>query len=99
MSEALTGFRPKISTKHAVADFTEIVSRALNSSLQGVAVYIDLEKAFDSVPNDILLAKLENAGIRGTARNWLATYLSDRTQVVDYNSVISPKVPISYGVV
>ena len=45
------------------------------------------------------MAKLENAGIRGTARNWLATYLSDRTQVVDYNSVISPKAPISYGVV
>ena len=32
-SDCQYGFRPKLSTTHAVADFTEIVSRPINSSM------------------------------------------------------------------
>jgi hypothetical protein len=54
-----------------------------------VGVFLDLKKAFDVVPHDILLKKLEKLGITGTALNWFTSYLSNRTQKVDINGCTS----------
>ena len=53
---------------------------------KGVAiVYTDFKKAFDSVPRNILLAKLENHGIRGKNLAWLDSFISVMTQKVVIN--------------
>jgi hypothetical protein len=54
-----------------------------------VGVFLDLKKAFDVVPHDILLKKLEKLGITGTALSWFTSYLSNRRQKVEINGCLS----------
>ncbi len=79
------GFRRKHSTNHALIELTESVRNALDKGKISYAVFIDLQKAFDTVDHEILLKKLEFYGIRGTALNWFRSYLHKRKQFVSIN--------------
>jgi hypothetical protein len=50
-------------------------------------MFIDLSKAFDLVDHRILLQKLDRMGIRGTANQWVCSYLSNRNQKVVTSTV------------
>ena len=50
------------------------------------------------VEHSILLKKLYHYGIRGTALNWLKSYLENRQQFVTINGKDSSKKAIQYGV-
>ena len=60
--------------------------------------YIDMAKAFDKVSHSKLLYKLDYYGIRGNVHNWLASYLSNRTQIIKVNKTYYNYVPITSGV-
>ena len=45
-------------------------------------VILDFSKAFDTVPHDKLLYKMERYGIQGNTLNWLLSFLKDRTMKV-----------------
>ena len=60
-------------------------------------IFIDLEKASDTLSHDILLEKLNHYGISGNANNWFKSYLSDRTQFVSINSFNSDYKTVKYG--
>ena len=64
-----SGFRAKHSTFHALSSSTESFEQTIAESMFGCDVFIDLQKAFDTVNHLILLKKLQHYGVRGTALN------------------------------
>ena len=92
------GFREKHSTLHAIIGMTETIKEAINNGMFGCGVFIDLQKAFDTVNYSILLKKLEHYGIRGVELSWLSSYLSKRKQFVSVNGSTSDYPEVSCGV-
>ena len=92
------GFREKHSTNHALFSITEKIREALDNNNFACGIFIDLQKAFDTVDHNILLQKLNHYGIRGVANNWFNSYLSNRTHFVSINGFQSKTKNISIGV-
>ena len=59
------------STTHALIDITEKIRSALDKGTFACGVYIDLQKAFDTVNHSILMGKLEYYGIQDVPKMWL----------------------------
>ena len=92
------GFCEKISTVHAIIGMTETIKEAINNGMFGCDVFIDLQKAFDTVNHSILLKKLEHYGIRGVELSWFSSYLSKRKQFVFASGSISDHLEVICGV-
>ena len=76
------GFRPKYSTNHALIDITEKIRETLDKKKVAAGVFVDFQKAFDTVNHEILIKKLDHYGIRGTLNKWFESYLKNRKQHV-----------------
>ena len=61
-------------------------------------IHLDLSKAFDKVPHNLLLTKLHCHGISGTALRWFEGYLSNRQQRVVLEGTFSDWLPVTSGV-
>ena len=59
---------------------------------------VDLQKAFDTVDHQILLAKLNHYGICGVLNDWFKSYRSNRNQYVSINGYESGLAAIDCGV-
>ena len=92
------GFRQQYSTSHALINITENIRKALDDGNIGCGVFVDLQKAFDTVDHQILLAKLNHYGIRGVSNDWFKSYLSNCNQYVSINGYESSLAAINCGV-
>ena len=92
------GFRQQYSTSHALINITENIRKALDGGNIGYRVFVDLQKAFDTVDHQILLAKLYHYGIRGVSNDCFKSYLSNRNQYVSINGFDSGLTSINHGV-
>ena len=78
-------FRQQYSTSHALINVIENVRKALDGRNIVCGVFVDLQKAFNTVYHQILLAKLGHYGICGVSNDWFTSYLSNRNQYVSTN--------------
>ena len=68
------GFRKGFSTANAIINLID--------DIESVGVFIDLQKAFDTVDHNILLEKIQHYGITGIAHQWFKSYQEKRKQFV-----------------
>ena len=64
---------------------TETINETINNGMFGCGVFIDFQKAFDTVSRSILIKKLEHYGVREVGLDWFRSYLSNRKQHVSVN--------------
>ena len=74
------GFRNDHSTFMALIILIENLLTALDNGNCAVGIYLDFQKAFDTVDHNILLDKLHWYGIRGSAHKRFCSYLLNRKQ-------------------
>lgn len=98
LSNSQFGFRPKHGPNLALIAAIDKVLQAQEKRDFIAGVFLDFSKAFDTVSHDILLRKLRRYGIRGLALDWLESYLSDRTQFVQYGGASSECESVTCGV-
>ena len=72
--------------------------KVLDDGNIGCGVSVDLQKAFDTVDHQKLLAKLNHYGIRGVSIDWFKSYLSSYHQYVSINGYESCFAAINCGV-
>ena len=77
---------------------TEAIRSALDSGSVTCGIFVDFQKAFDTVNHEILLKKLDHYGFRGAVNNWFRSYLTDRKQKVVINGFESASKPLLHGV-
>ena len=92
------GFRQKHSTNHALLSMTQEIKETIDKGNVAVGVFVDFQKAFDTVNHKILLQKLEHYGVRGLANNWFSSYLTNRQQYVTIGKSKSDTKPTLHGV-
>ena len=56
------GFRQRFSASHALINLTENIRQAFDEEYIGCGIFVDLQKAFDTVDHEILLSKLDYCG-------------------------------------
>ena len=92
------GFRHNHSTENAISQLTAAIINGFEKKKWTLGVFLDLSKAFDTIDHTILLTKLERYGIRGIALDWFKSYLSERSQYVDFKGVSSKPRSVTCGV-
>ena len=63
-----------------------------------VMTLLDYSKAFDTANHKLILAKLRALGLQDTACDWIASYLSERTQMVSTAKGVSKEITLKNGV-
>ena len=98
LSDIQFGFRPRSSTQEALQSLTNIWHSMLAKHTQIAAVFLDVKKAFDSVPHNRLIKSLHSIGIQGPLLNWFRDYLTSRSQQVVLDGKSSTTTPVTSGV-
>lgn len=98
LSNKQYGFRSKSSTLSATIDLLTTIKTSNDKRMISLGILIDLKKAFDTVSHKLLLNKLENMGLSGSALGIYQSYLSNRKQVVRVGRTISDTHDVICGI-
>ena len=75
------GFRKGFSTSSAILKFLSDIYEAKRTHMVTGCIYVDYQKAFDTINHNIIFRKLELYGFGILCINWFKSYLQGRMQV------------------
>ena len=91
------GFRPKRSTIEPISQLTTEVLNGFTRKRNTIAVLFDIEKAFDTIDTNKVLANLNNMGINGHMLTFIDNYISERTIKVRIGNTYSKTEKLETG--
>ena len=98
LSDNLCGFRKGYSTQHALLKLLENWRTHLeNKEIIGV-ILCDLSKAFDTLPHDLIIAKLDAYVFGNESLKLIYDYLNNRKQRCKVGSAFNTWMDIETGV-
>ena len=92
------GFRKNSNCEMALLTAMDFWLKAVDDGKYAGALLLDLSKAFDHVPHQLLLQELSDAGAGYGVLKWFSSYLTDRVQRVKLGEVTTNWLPVSRGV-
>ena len=92
------GFRSHHSTEHAILSIVDKIHEGIEKGMFSCGIFLDFNKAFDTVNHAILVRKFEHYKIWGIAKDWFVSYLSNREQFTSIGNTNYGELPISCGV-
>ena len=92
------GFRKFRSAEDQITHISQMIEDSFQEKKHTVAVWIDMEKAFDKVWTDGLINKLTNIKISHKMLKWIRSYLDGRTALVKANGFRSKTEHLTNGV-
>ena len=98
LSDMQFGFRKRRSAELQLLQTIHDLAFDLNRKSQTDVILFDFSKAFDRVSHRHLITKLEYYGIRNNILNWVASFLSGRTQQVVCGGCYSSPTKVLSGV-
>ena len=92
--------RSNHNTIHPLLHFLNKINDSLNADQPEITlgIFIDLKKAFDTCDENILLAKLNHYGFKGSVKCWFHSYLTNRKQYTNINGTSSSFRKMTCGV-
>ena len=98
LSKHITAYRKGHSCQQVLLKLTEDWRKLLDENKIAAGVLMDLSKAFDCLPHELLIAKLHAYGFSENTLSTLYSYLKKRKQAVNINGVWSEFLEILSGV-
>ena len=92
------GFLRGKSTSQQLLSLLDVIHDNLDIHASTDVIYLDIRKAFDSIPHTKLFHKLWSIGITGCLWSWFKAYLSNRSQMVVINGAQSGVLPVTSSV-
>ena len=92
------GFMANKSCLTNLLEYLETLTTLVDMGHNVDVVYLDFAKAFDKVPHQRLLKKLESHGIGGKVLDWISAWLHERKQRVVLNGSASQWADVISGV-
>ena len=94
----LSAFRTSYGCQTTLLRIVEDWKEALDKNMFVGAILMDLSKAFDCLPHDLIIEKLKAYGVSDSSCRLMASYLSNRTQRVKIGKVVISWAKIIKGV-
>ncbi|MGL4677181.1 MAG: reverse transcriptase domain-containing protein, partial [Brevinema sp.] len=92
------GLRKQRSTTDSLFRLTNEIQKGFTTNMQTIAVFFDIEKAYDTVDHQMLLNNIKNIGIQGKMLLFLEDFLKERILKVRIGNVHSSSFVVKTGI-
>ena len=100
LTDCQHGFRARRSFETQLLTLTEELVSGLDKRQQHdlIVGLLQVSEAFERLPHERLLRKLDHYGVRGSTLNWIRNFLTDRVQQVTVEGATSDSIQFLNGV-